>query len=239
MQNYRSKSYNTEYSSSKTFDAGLRSYMQRVYNLMSLALFITAITAFITANVPAIFHTIHGSPLKWLVMFAPLAFVFFFSAKINSISANTAKNYLWIFSLLMGLSLSYIFVIYSAQSIARVFFITSIMFGSMSYYGYVTKKDLSSWGSFLIMGVIGIIIASIINIFLQSSAMDFAISFIGVIIFTALTAYDTQKIKNLYYQLSNSDSSSIQKSAIMGALSLYMDFINLFIMLLRFFGERK
>lgn len=225
---------------SKSYDVGLRSYMQRVYSLMALALFVTAAVSFFSAQSDSLMRAIHFSPLRWVVMFAPLIFVFVFYSKINNISANSAKNYLWIFSSLMGLSLSYIFLAYTGVSIVRTFLITSSMFGAMSFYGYVTKKDLSSWGSFLLMGLIGLIIASIVNIFLQSSAMDFAISFIGVIVFTGLTAYDTQKIKNIYYNIANnSDAATIQKFAIMGALNLYIDFINLFLMLLRFFGERR
>jgi hypothetical protein len=171
-------------------------------------------------------------------MLAPLGFVFFFSYKLNSISAETAKTYLWIYSALMGVSLATIFVVYTGTSIARVFFITASTFGAMSLYGYSTKKDLSGFGSFLIMGLIGLMIASLVNIFLKSSAMEFALSVIGVFIFIGLTAYDTQRIKQSYYQFAGNDEM-VGKAAVMGALSLYMDFINLFIMMLRFFGDRR
>jgi uncharacterized protein len=225
-------------SNTASYDAGLRSYMQKVYNNMGIALAISGFVSFFVANSPALMQAIFGSPLKWVALLAPLGFVFFLGAKINKIPATTARNYLWIFSGLMGLSLAPIFLAYTGASIAKTFFITASVFGAMSLYGYTTKKDLSSWGSFLIMGLIGLIIASLVNLFLQSSALDFALSAIGVLIFTGLTAYDTQKIKTMYYQIANS-SEAISKAATMGALSLYMDFINLFLMLLRFFGDRR
>jgi len=234
---YRSSSFSTV--NSKSSDAGLRSYMQRIYTLMSLALFITAIIAFFVSNNNELMRVIHATNLKWVVMLAPLGFVFIFASKIHSMSAAAAKNCLWAFSALMGLSLSYLLLVYTGHSVVRVFLITSCMFGVTSFYGYVTKKDLTGWGSFLMMGLIGVIIASIVNSFMQSSALDFAISIIGVIVFTGLTAYDTQKAKNMYYQVASGDSSTIQKVAVMSALSLYMNFINLFIMLLRLFGDRR
>jgi FtsH-binding integral membrane protein len=224
---------------SKSFDAGLRTYMQRIYSLMSLALFVTAAMAFFISRSDQLIQLIYYTNFKWIAMFAPLVFVFIFAAKINSMSALAAKNCLWAFSALMGLSLSSIFLVYTETSITRVFLITACMFGATSFYGYVTKKDLTSFGSFLFMGFIGIFIAYIVNIFMQSGALYFAISILGVIIFTGLAAYDTQKAKNMYYQVSSSDSATIQKTAIMSALSLYMDFINLFIMLLRLIGERR
>jgi FtsH-binding integral membrane protein len=234
---YRTSSFSKV--NSTDFDAGLRSYMQRIYSLMSLALFVTAAVAFFTSQSAELMKFIHFTGFRWIVMFAPLVFVFIFAAKINSLSASAAKNCLWAFSALMGLSLSYILLAYTGLSVVRVFLITACMFGSTSLYGYVTKKDLTSFGSFLMMGLFGLIIASIINIFMQSSALHFAISILGVIIFTGLAAYDTQKAKNMYYQVASSDAASIQKTAIMCALSLYMDFINLFIMLLRLIGERR
>ncbi len=235
--NYKTSSFSKV--NNLSFDVGLRSYMQRVYAFMSMALFLTAAVSFFASQSSELMRTIHFTPLRWLVMFAPLGFVIFFGVKINSMSSNAAKNCLWGFSALMGLSLSYIFLAYTGISIIRIFLISACMFGATSFYGYVTKKDLTSFGSFLIMGLIGIIIASIVNIFMQSSALEFAISVIGVFVFLGLVAYDTQRAKNMYYQVASADSATIQKSAIMNALSLYMDFINLFLMLLRLFGERR
>ncbi len=221
-----------------TYDASLREYMMRVYNYMSLALVISGLTAFAVASSPAAMSLIFGTPLAWVVMLAPLGFVIFFSVKLNSISAETAKTYLWIYSALMGLSLASILAVYTGTSVARVFFITASVFGAMSLYGYTTKKDLTAFGSFLIMGLIGLIIASLVNIFLKSSALEFGLSLLGVFLFIGLTAYDTQRIKQMYYQFSG-NQEMVAKAAVMGALSLYMDFINLFLMLLRFFGDRK
>jgi FtsH-binding integral membrane protein len=183
-------------------------------------------------------QAIFGTPLAYVVMFAPLVFVIFFGFKLNSMSSEKARGYLYFYAGLMGLSLATIFVVYTGASITRVFLITASTFGAMSLYGYSTKKDLTSFGSFLIMGLIGIMIASLVNIFLKSSGLDFAISLIGVFIFIGLTAYDTQRIKQTYYHFAGNDEM-VSKMAVLGALSLYMDFINLFIMLLRFFGERK
>lgn len=171
-------------------------------------------------------------------MLAPLGFVMFFAYKLNKISSAQAQTYLWIYAVLMGLSLSTIFVVYTGTSVARIFFITASVFGAMSLYGYTTKKDLTGFGSFLMMGLIGLIIASLVNIFLKSSAMQFALSVIGTFLFIGLTAYDTQRIKQTYYQFAG-NSEMVGKAAVMGALNLYMDFINLFIMLLQMFGDRK
>ena len=177
------------------------------------------------------------SPLKWVVMLAPLGFVFYLSAKINKMSVSAAQTTFWIFSAIMGLSLASIFIQFTGTSIARVFFIASGTFAGMSLYGYTTKRDLTKFGGFLFMGLIGIIIASIVNMFFQSSAMQFAISVIGVLIFVGLTAYDTQTIKNMY--LANDNEEIGSKKALMGALRLYLDFINLFILLLQLFGQRR
>ncbi len=220
-----------------SYDAGLRDYMLKIYNFMAIALAISGVTAFVVGNSPALMSAIFGTPLAWLVMFAPLIFVFFFTYKFNSISSAQAKTYLWVYAALLGLSLSTIFITYTGASIARTFFIASSTFGAMSLYGYSTKKDLTGFGSFLIMGVIGLMIGFIVNIFLKSQAFDFALSAVGVLIFTGLTAYDTQKIKQSYYH--SSDSETTAKLAVIGALNLYMDFINLFIMMLRFFGDRR
>jgi FtsH-binding integral membrane protein len=235
--NNRSTSFASA-ASGVTYDSSLRAYMVKVYNFMAFALGISGVVAFLTASSPALMSVIFGTPLAWVVMLAPLGFVFFFSYKLNSISAATAQTYLWIYSALMGLSLASIFAIYTGTSIARVFFITASVFGGMSLYGYSTKKDLSGLGSFLIMGLIGLIIASIVNIFLKSSAFEFAISLIGVFIFIGLTAYDTQRIKQNYYQFAG-NSEMVGKMAVVGALNLYMDFINLLLMMLRFFGDRR
>ena len=182
-------------------------------------------------------NAVFFSGLKWLIMLAPLGIVFYMSFGINKMSASKAQTVFWIFASLMGLSLSWILVQFTGKSVARVFFITSATFGAMSIYGYTTKRDLTKLGSFLMMGLIGIIIASLVNIFLKSSMMHFVISILGVLIFVGLTAYDTQKIKKMY---SASDTGELMgKKAVMGALTLYLDFINLFIMLLRLFGQRR
>ena len=230
-------------------DEGLKAYMLKVYNYMTTGLLVTGLVAFffgkasvITNSAGEISYTAIGallftSPLMWVVMLAPLGFVFYLSARINKMSVSAAQTTFWIFSAIMGLSLASIFIQFTGASIARVFFIASGTFAAMSLYGYTTKKDLTRLGGFLFMGLIGIIIASIVNIFIGSSALQFAISVIGVLVFVGLTAYDTQKIKNMYYA---GDSESIgSKKALMGALRLYLDFINLFIMLLQLFGQRR
>ena len=239
MIEYNSKtSFASSASRTSTFDSALRDYMVKVYQYMSIALAISGLVAFMVASSPALMQAIFGTPLAFVVMLAPLGFVIFFGIKLKSISAEKAKSFLWIYSALMGLSLATIFAVYTATSITRVFLITASSFGAMSIYGYTTKKDLTSFGSFLIMGLIGIMIASLINIFLKSSGLDFAISLLGVFIFIGLTAYDTQRIKQTYYHFAG-NNEMVSKMAVMGALNLYMDFINLFIILLRFFGERK
>ena len=218
-------------------DEGLRSYMLQVYNYMGLGLALTGVVAFMVAATPALYQPIFGTPLKWVVMLAPLGFVFFLSMKIQTMSLSTAQLTFWAFAAVMGLSMASIFLVFTGASIARVFFITAGMFGGMSLYGYTTKRDLSAWGSFLFMGLIGIIIAMLVNLFLQSSALQFAISVIGVLVFTGLTAYDTQRIKELYYEVDSSDIRG--KKAVMGALSLYLNFINMFMMLLHLFGQTR
>ena len=222
--------------SAERIDEGLRSYMLSVYNYMGLALVLTGLTAFVTAQSPAMLNLIFGTPLKWVVMLAPLGFVFFISARLPKMSASAAQISFWVFAVLMGLSLASIFVIFTGESIARVFFITAATFGAMSLYGYTTKADLSRFGSFLFMGLIGIIIASLVNIWLASSALQFAVSVIGVLVFAGLTAYDTQQIKEMYY--AQDDATTAGRKAVMGALRLYLDFINLFLMLLQLFGNR-
>jgi len=211
--------------------------MLRVYNYMGSGLLLSGIVAYGVANSPALMQVIFGTPLMWVVMLAPLGLVMFLSARIEKMSTGAAQATFWIFAALMGASLASIFVVYTQTSIVRVFMITSVTFGAMSLYGYTTKKDLSAWGSFLMMGLIGIIVASIVNIFIESSMMQWVISVIGVLVFTGLTAYDTQKIKEMY---SHADGeATMSKKAIMGALRLYLDFINLFLMLLHLFGNRN
>jgi FtsH-binding integral membrane protein len=218
-------------------DVGLRQYMLRVYNYMTGGLAVTGIIAYVVGTNPTFFNAIYGTPLAWVVMFAPLVLVMVFSFRLAKMSVGAAQAVFWGFSALMGLSLSYIFVVYTGASIARVFFITAGTFAAMSLYGYTTKRDLTGFGSFLFMGLIGILIAMVVNIFLASSALNFAISVIGVLVFTGLTAYDTQKIKSIYSELDAADIAS--KKAISGALNLYLDFINLFLMLLRLLGNRN
>jgi len=238
-------------------DEGLRAHMNKVYGTMSVGMLITALAAWAISGLavttePTAYqiganqyltqfgYAIYGSPLKWLIMFAPLIFVFGFSAGLNRMSAATAQVVFYAFAAVMGLSLSSIFLVFTATSIAQVFLITAISFAGLSLYGYTTKKDLSGMGTFLMMGLIGLIVAMLINLFMQSSAMAFAISVIGVLIFAGLTAYDTQRIKTTYIQMAmHGDQEWLGKAAIMGALSLYLDFINMFMMLLSLFGNRN
>jgi uncharacterized protein len=237
-------------------DEGLRSYMLKVYNYMGLGLVLTGLVAWFASNAAvttdpnqAVAQLANGemltqwgtllytTPLMWVVALAPLGFVLVLSFGINKLSVPATQGLFWAFAAIMGLSLSSIFLVYTDASIAKVFFITAATFGATSLYGYTTKRDLTSVGNFAVMGLIGIIIASLVNIFLQSSALDWAISFIGVGVFVVLTAWDTQKIKESYAEGMGSDV--LAKGAIMGALSLYLDFINLFMMLLRLFGNRE
>jgi FtsH-binding integral membrane protein len=223
-------------------DEGLRAYMLRVYNYMSAGVLLTGVVAYFTAQAattnPAVAQALYASPLKWVVMFAPLAFVFYLSFRVYKMSPAAAQIAFWLFAGVMGISLSSIFLVFTGASIAQVFFVTAAAFAALSVYGYTTKKDLTGWGSFLIMGVVGIILAAILNLFLQSNALGFAISSLGVLIFAGLTAYDTQQIKDGYYAIRD-DSALMAKSAIMGALSLYLDFINMFTSLLSLMGDRE
>ena len=237
-------------------DEGLRAYMLRVYNLMGMGLLITGLAAaatimLATTNDPAAAvatlpsgqmltsfgYAIFASPLKWLVILAPLAAVFFLSFRVQSMSVAAAQTTFWVYAGLVGLSFSSIFLVYTSASITQTFFATAAAFGALSLYGYTTKRDLTAMGSFLIMGVFGLIIAMVINIFLQSSALSFAVSAIGVLIFAGLTAYDTQKIKEMYYE--SDDAEVAGRKSIMGALTLYLDFINMFMFLLQFMGDRR
>jgi uncharacterized protein len=217
-------------------DQGLRSYMLGIYNMMALGVALTGLIAYFVGNNPAMIQSIFMSPLKWVVMFAPLGVVLLLSFGINKLSAGAAQGLYWLYAALMGVSLSFIFTAYTGSSIAKTFFITAATFGALSLYGYTTKKSLAGWGTFLFMGMVGLIIASIVNIFLKSDAMSFVISIIGVLIFAGLTAYDTQKLKGMYFEGDAADTLS--KKITMGALTLYLDFINLFMYLLRFLGSR-
>ena len=219
-------------------DAGLRKYMLNVFSYMSAGLAISAIVAYFASTSPAIMSMFFSSPMSAvLIMLVPLGITIYLSAKIADISASTAGTLFVVFAACLGLSLAPIFLVYSGESIAYTFFITSAMFLSMVVYGYVTEKDLTSFGAFLFMGLIGLIIASVVNLFLRSSAFMFAISAIGVVIFTGLTAYDTQVIKSIYFSDDSADVS--QKKAIYGALKLYLDFVNLFLYILKFIGVKR
>jgi FtsH-binding integral membrane protein len=244
-------------------DEGLRAYMLRVYNYMAGGVFLTGLVAYViftysVTSDPALAastggkvmalhrgmyltafgQAIFASPLMWVLMFAPLGFVFFLSWRIYKMSVGAAQLAFWLFAAVMGASLSSIFLRYTATSITQVFFVTAAAFGALSIYGYTTQRDLSGWGSFLIMGVIGILVAGLVNIWLQSGALQFAISVIGVLVFAGLTAYDTQQIKDNYYSVMG-DATAAAKASIMGALNLYLDFINMFVMLLQLFGSRE
>jgi FtsH-binding integral membrane protein len=237
-------------------DAGLRAYMLRVYNYMFIGLVLTGMASYGTylasvttdasaaaASLPnGVMLTSFGvlvftSPLRWLLVLAPLALVFLMSFRLNRMSVSAAQMTFWIYAALVGVSIATIFVVYTQASIGQVFLITAATFGAMSLYGYTTKSDLTSWGSFLFMGLIGIIIASLVNMFIVSSMISWVVSVAGVLIFTGLTAYDTQKIKEMY--VAGDDGTVMGRKAIFGALSLYLDFINLFLMLLRLFGSRR
>lgn len=240
--------YNTSAEISVKYDEGLRAYMLQIFNLMAVALAITGVVAFIAGNSEAFMNMIYSqnangsmglSPIGWMVMLSPLFMVFFLSYKIYSMSVQAAQTTFGVYAVLMGLSLAPMFLAYTGESIARTFFVTASVFGTMSIYGYSTKRSLTSFGSFLMMGIIGILIASVVNIFMASSVLGFAISVIGVLIFTGLTAYDVQALKEIYLQAARMDSDTKSKIAIHGALKLYLDFINLFLMLLRLFGSRR
>ena len=223
---------------SAAYHEGLRSYMLSVYNYMASGVLLTGIVALLFAN-SGMAAQILGDPgiLKYVIMFAPLAFVLVLSFGINRLSTGTAQLLFWAFATMMGLSMASIFLVYTGNSIATTFFAAAAAFAGLSLFGYTTKKDLSGMGTFLIMGVVGLLVAMIINIFLQSTAMQMAISFIGVLLFAGLTAYDTQRIKSLYFEVAGTDMMG--KTVIMGALSLYLDFVNMFSFLLQFMGQRR
>jgi FtsH-binding integral membrane protein len=237
MSNYdRNASVPGTFADSATaIDAGLRAYMVGIYNYMAAGVGLTGLVAFVTYQLsgPALLQ----SPLMWVFMLAPLALVFFISSRINTLSAEAARRLFFIYAAMVGLSLSTIFRVYTGSSITRVFFISAATFGALSIWGYTTQRDLSGFGTFLIMGVIGIVIASLVNLFLRSSGLDWMISIIGVGVFAGLTAYDTQRIKGIYDR--SDDATSAGRKAVMGALSLYLSFINLFMMMLRLMGGRR
>ena len=222
-------------------DQGLRSYMLGIYNYMAIAMVITGGVALAMANYmfsnPSVAQTLFGSPLKWVIMLAPLAFVMVMSFGINKMADNTLRIVFFAYSAVMGVSLSWIFLVYTGGSIAQTFFVTAAAFGALSLYGYTTKRNLSGMGSFLMMGLFGLIIASVVNIFLSSGPLGFAINVIGVLIFAGLTAYDTQRLTHTYDMVANS-AEMMAKSSIMGALSLYLNFVNMFMFLLSFMGYR-
>jgi len=221
------------------YDAGLRAHMLSVYNYMASGVLLTGVVAILFARWSGAPAVLFGpGPLKYLIMFSPLAFVMVMSFGINRLSAGAAQALFWGFAAVMGLSMASIFYVYTGGSIATCFFATAAGFASLSLWGYTTRKDLSGVGTFLIMGLFGLIVAMVINIFLRNSTMELAISGIGVLIFAGLTAYDTQKIKSIYFQLAGS-GDTLRKAAIMGALNLYLDFINMFLFLLRFMGNRN
>ena len=218
-------------------DVGLRTYMLRVYNYMCVALALTGAVAFFVSTSPTLLQTIYGTPLMWVVFLAPLGMVFFLSARIHKMSAGTAQTMFWIFAALVGLSLASIFIVYTGASVARVFFITAGAFAGLSLVGYTTKRDLSGMRTFLFMGVIGLIIAMVVNMFLASSGLQLLISVVGVLIFAGLTAYDTQQIKLMYYEADSGEVAT--KKSIIGALRLYLDFLNMFIFLMHILGVAR
>jgi FtsH-binding integral membrane protein len=220
------------------FDVGLRSHMLSVYNYMTSGVLLTGVVAMLFASWSGAPAVLFGpGPLKYLVIFSPLTFVMVLSFGINRLSTGTAQLLFWAFAGVMGLSMASIFYVYTASSIATCFFATAAGFASLSLWGYTTKRDLSAMGTFLIMGLFGLIVAMVINIFLQNSTMQLMISAIGVLIFAGLTAYDTQRIKSLYFEVAGTVQQ--KKAAIFGALQLYLDFINMFLFLLRLFGSRN
>ncbi|CAK0752929.1 Bax inhibitor-1/YccA family protein [Azospirillaceae bacterium] len=219
------------------FDEGLRQHMLRVYNYMMAGLVVTGLVAGFVASDRSLMIALFGSPVKWLVMLAPFAFVLALSFGIQKMSYKTAQMVFWAYSATMGLSLSVVFLAFTGASVARVFFITAGTFAAMSLWGYTTRRNLTNFGGFLMMGLFGVVIAGFVNMFMQSTGMQFAISVISVLVFTGLTAYDTQSIKEMYSE--SYDHESAGKLALMGALTLYLDFINLFMSMLRLLGDQN
>jgi len=226
----------TDRAGQSLFDEGLRRHMLQVYNYMGLGLVLTGLVAVVVGTTPALYVPIFSTPLKWVAVLAPLPFALFFAFRVQSISASSAQALFWAFCGVMGLSLASIFLVFTGQSVARTFFIAAAMFGATSLYGYTTRRDLSTIGSFLMMGLIGVMIASLVNILLASSALQFVVSVVGIIVFVGLTAWDTQSIKERYAEHFEVDSK--QKLAVLGAFSLYLNFVNMFQLLLNFSGQR-
>lgn len=232
-------------------DEGLRAYMLGVYNYMAMGVALTGIISYLVFSMAvttdpqtgakaltSLGQTLYASPLRWALILAPIAFVFFFAFRADKMSVSAAQTSFWVYCALVGASLSVLLLVFTGSSVANVFFITAAAFASLSIWGYTTKKDISGWGSFLFMGLIGVILAIVVNIFLQSPAIAFAISVIGVLVFAGLTAYDTQRIKDEYYLLAG-NSEAVAKASVFGALSLYQNFVGMFVHLLQLFGERE
>jgi FtsH-binding integral membrane protein len=236
MMNYVSNNVKSTTNEQIVYDEGLRKFMLGVYNSMTISLAISGFVALFVSMSPGLMSAIWGSPLKWVVIFLPLVMSLGFTFLVDKISSSTARTFLFVFAAAMGLSLSSIFAVFKMGSIVQVFFISAATFGAASLYGYTTKRDMTNIGSFLIMGVIGILIASIVNIFLQSSMFGFIVSCLAVLIFTGLTAYDTQNLKNIY---DSQYDEEMEKSGVIGALGLYMNFINIFVHLLQIIGDKK
>lgn len=234
QSSHSSKVWQSEYQ----HDEGMRRYMLSVYQYMVIALGITAFVSYVVSTSPQLMQMLFATPLGWIIAFAPLVYVFIFARKIPQMTREQAVMHLSIFAALNGLSLSSIFMMYTYASIFRTFLVTASMFGTMSIYGYMTKKDLTRLGSFAMMAVIGVVIASVINIFFPSDGVSFIISLVGVLAFTILTSYDTQKLKNVY-DCMGGNIIKAPSIAVYGSLTLYLDFINLFVLLLRFVGVRK
>jgi len=237
MRDYENESVVRRGSSEWSVDQSLRDYMVKIYTYMAAGLGITAAVAFLIASNEALIRAIFQTPLRYVVFIAPFIMVFMLSARINRMALSSAKMLFFGYSAVMGISLSSIFLAYSGESIARVFFISSSIFAGMSLYGYTTKRNLASMGSFLIMGLWGLVIASVVNMFMQSTQLQMILSYVGVLLFTGLTAYDVHVAKRIYDENDSADTTS--RKAIIGALTLYLDFINLFISLLRVLGNRR
>jgi FtsH-binding integral membrane protein len=238
MASFRQSPYGSAGVASMAYDEGLRAYMLKVFGMMAAALAFTGAVALTVSTQEGLLAALFGSSMRYVVMFAPLGVVMYLSMRVFKMSAGAAKAWFWVYAGLIGLSLAPIFLVYTGTSVARVFFITSASFGALALYGYTTKKDLSGMGSFLIMGVFGLLIAGVVNLFLQSPGLEFALSAVGVLVFAGLTAYDLQQIKNSYYMLGGHEAGA-EKMAVMGALKLYIDFIGIFVNLLQLFGQER
>ena len=239
MSEYENMTYGRAIPSAEAqaFDQGLRTYMIGVYQFMALGVALSGALALVLSMQPAIMQMIWATPLKWVVIFAPVAVGLYTQIRIHSLSPGAAQALFWLYAALVGASLSIVFAVFTDASVARVFLITAVAFGALSLYGYTTKRNLSAWGSFLFIGMIGVLIAGLVNIFLQSSALNFAVSAIGVLVFAGLTAYDTQQIKAMYYQAA--DETTASRYAVLGALWLYISFVAMFQFLMSLLGDRE